>query len=124
MASTLPTRLLLQNLTHYLAGLVLLLKGITKLAYYPEHRFYVLAFLLAGCIIVCGTFFHHTLEKRFRYITALFHLIEAGALFLLGYLYAHEGKQYLPYPIYAAAVMFFIAAMLGIIRHRSSLPHV
>ena len=123
MALPLRTRLFLQNLTHYLAGLVLLLKGITKLAYYPEHRFYVLAFILAGSIITIGTFFHHALEKRFRYITSFFHLIEAGALFLLGYLYAHEGKQYLPYPIYGAAVMFFMAAILGIIRQRPSLPH-
>jgi hypothetical protein len=98
----------LREVQHLLAGAVLALKAVAKF----EDGAFAAAGLLAGFAALILIYF---LLARFGRGTwarfaVLVHACEAAALCLLTYYYVEEGKTYLPYATFAAALGYFAAA--------------
>lgn len=105
----------LAQVVHWITVFVVVLKGMTKL----EHGAGYAAFLfLAATLIALGTMFHHRLERRFPYFNVFFFLIEAAVLFLVAWLYQHDGAKALHYVVYISAALYGVAAIVFVIRRR------
>jgi predicted MFS family arabinose efflux permease len=111
----------LENMTHYLTALVIIMKGLDKLGV-PGKTWVSVIFLLMGILIVLGTIFHHKAEKLLRHFKAYVFAFEAIAMAVVGYLYLKDGKQFIQYVCFAASIMFVIALVVYF-RRRKKLVH-
>lgn len=107
------TGLKLEKLAHYLAGVVILLKGVDKAEHFGEHPFITLFFFVMGFFILFATAKHHYFEKRFKDFKVLMHLCEAITLAVVTWYYFHEGKKYLPYAYLAVTILYFVLAIVA-----------
>lgn len=93
----------LQRLAHVLAAVVILLHG-----YGDVEKGHAMGWLyiVIGLAALALGLAHHRLKGRFARIDAVFHLIEAIMAELIGVSYLHEGKTYLPWASFAAALPY------------------
>ena len=102
----------LQKFVHFLTAFVIVLKGIAKLEH-PHGYWPIIIFLFAsGIYIAAIAILHDRLHHHERYLTASVYAIEAIALGLTAWLYAGEGKRYLPWVLAVAAVLFVVAIVV------------
>ena len=104
---------------HYLTAFVILMKGLDKLES-PEKTGYAFIFILIAVLIILGTIFHHRFEKILKHFKVYAWIFEAIVMSIVGYLYLKEGKQLIQYVCFGASVMFIVAAIVYIIKQRSS----
>jgi hypothetical protein len=119
MSSTTKTKklVLLENMTHYLTAMVVILKGFDKINI-PGKLWYGVLFLGIGILIIGGTLFHHKAEKLLKHFKAYVLIFEAIVMTTVGYLYWKEGKQLIQYVCFAAAAMFVVALVIYIRKKR------
>lgn len=103
----------LENMTHYLTALVIILKGLDKIET-PGKLWVSIVFLTLGVLIVLGTIFHHKAEKLLKHFKAYVFAFEAIVMAIVGYLYMKDGKQMIQYVCFAAALMFLVALIVYI----------
>lgn len=101
----------LDNIAHYLAALVVILKGLDKIDV-PGKTGVAVIFLLIGILIILGTVFHHKAQKLLKHFKAYIFSFEAIVMTIVGYLYVKEGKQLIQYVCFAAAIMFVVALIV------------
>jgi hypothetical protein len=104
---------------HYLTAFVILMKGLDKLDN-PEKTGYAIIFISIAVLITLGTIFHHRFEKMLKHFKVFAWIFEAIVMAIVGYLYLKEGKQLIQYVCFGAAFMFIVAAIVYIIKQRSS----
>jgi uncharacterized membrane protein len=102
----------LQGLAHYLAGFVILLKGVDKAEHFSEHPFITIFFFIMGAFIIFATAKHHYFEKRFNDFKVLMFLCEGITLSIVTYYYFSEGKKALPYAYLLATILYFVMALV------------
>lgn len=102
----------MQGLAHYLAGLVIILKGVDKAAHFQEHPIITIFFFVMGAFIIFATAKHHYFEKRFKDFKVLMFLCEGIVLSIVTWYYFSEGKKALPFAYLFATVMYFIMAVV------------
>lgn len=90
------TNAILENLVHYLVGLTLALKGIDLAGNFDDHPFTVVFLCADSAFIILGTAFRQYMEGKIRNFTALFHIIGAISLILIGFVLLEQGSR-LPY---------------------------
>lgn len=97
-------------LHHVASGGVLVLKGLDKL----EHGYlHVGAALFGlGVLLLAYFAFERFGQDRSRELAILVHACEGIAFLFVTYLYFAEAKTYLPWATLAAAIGFFIAALV------------
>jgi hypothetical protein len=105
--------MLLENMTHYLTAMVVILKGLDKLGM-PGKTWVSVIFLLMGTMIIAGTIFHHKAEKLLKHFKAYVFVFEAIVMGIVGYLYMKDGKQFIQYVCFAASIMFVVALVVYI----------
>lgn len=101
----------LETIGHYLTAFVVLLKGFDKLGV-PGKTAYAIILVAIGLIILTGTIFHHRFEKSPKHFKGVIFLLEALTMGIVGYLYAKDGKEFLPYVCYLASAIFVLAAVI------------
>lgn len=99
-----------QPLAHYLAGFVIIVKGIDKAEHFNEQLFITSFFFIIGLFIVFATFKHHYFEKRFKDFRVLMFLCEGVALSIVTWYYFSEGKKALPFAYLFATILYFVMA--------------
>lgn len=87
---------LLADLPGIALGFQILVKGYEKLPYFSHFPLHIGFLFLAGGFIIFGTLFHHRLEKRFKNVHALFHLIEGAVLIVSALILFEKGKIRIP----------------------------
>jgi predicted MFS family arabinose efflux permease len=97
-----------QGLAHYLAGLVIILKGVDKVEHFSEHPIITIFLFVMGFFIIFATAKHHYFEKRFKDFKVLMFLCEGITLSIVTYYYFREGKKALPFAYLFATIMYFI----------------
>src|SRR5688572_14459653 len=103
----------LENITHYLTALVVIMKGLDKIDV-PGKTGVAVVFLLIGLFIVLGTIFHHKAQKLLKHFKAYVFALEAIIMTIVGYLYLKDDKQMIQYVCFAAAIMFVVALVVYI----------
>ena len=111
-------RELLERITHYITAFVILMKGIDKVGT-PGKEWVGTLFIFFAVVVFAGTLFHHRFEKLLHHFKAYTFAVEAIVLAAVGVLYAKEGKALVQYVFFLAAVLYTIALIAYIIRHRS-----
>ena len=101
-----------ETLSHYLTGIIVLIKGYEKSEHFHEHPYIVIAFFLLGAFIIVATYFHHFFEKQVKEFRSLLHVTEFVVLCLVSYYYWQEGKKALPLAYLLAAIGNLIAAIV------------
>lgn len=105
----------MQKAVHWLTVFIVAIKGVAKLEAGGGKAAVLFA---AAAAIALGAIFHHALAHRFRYFDAFFYLIEAAVLFFVAWLHQNDGTTALHLVLYAAAVLYLIAAMVFITKRR------
>lgn len=108
-----------ESIAHYLAAFVIIMKGLDKIET-PGKLGYAIIFLLIGALIILGTIFHHKAEKVLHHFKAYVFIFESIVMSIVGYLYMKEGKQYIQYVCFAAAIMFLVATFIYIKKAKAS----
>ena len=116
-----PRRVILENMTHYLTALVIIIKGLDKIET-PGKLWVSIVFLTIGVLIVLGTIFHHKAEKLLKHFKAYVFAFEAVVMAIVGYLYMKDGKQMIQYVCFAASLMFLVALVVYI-KNRKRIQH-
>jgi FtsH-binding integral membrane protein len=98
---------------------VVILKGADKIVI-PEKFWFALFLLVVGTVILLATIFHHKAQKQLRHLTGIVSILEAMVMSVVGYLYLSDGKVYLPYVCFGAALMFLIAAVIYFTKHKNT----
>lgn len=95
----------LESFSHILTGAAIAMKGISKLEH-PETIWagLLLLFIAAGFILI--GLLHHRLQRA----RPLAYLGEALVMGIVGYVFLHEGKTYLPWISFGTSLVFFILA--------------
>ena len=117
------TGIKLEKLAHYLAGFVILLKGIDKAEHFREHPFITLFFLAMGLFIGFATYKHHYFEKKFKDFKVLLFLCEAIVLSVVTWYYFNEGKKALPFAYLSATILYYILAAVTFIKTKKVTAH-
>ena len=110
----------LQSVSHYLAGLVILLKGLSKLDIAASALAYV--FIITGAVVIIATVFHQRIHRHERVYLASLYLIEAVVMALVAWTFASEGKKGLPVVFGIAAFLFAVAFVVMLFARRKSVP--
>lgn len=109
----------LQSVAHYLAGLVILLKGVAKLDAAPSALAYF--FVITGAVVLIATVFHQRIHRYERFYLTSLYLVEAVVMGLVAWTFAAEGKKGLPIVFGLAAFLFAVAfVMILFARRRTS----
>lgn len=114
-------QIFLETMTHYLAAMVIIIKGLDKIGT-PGKLWVSILFLTLGVLIILGTIFHHKAEKLLKHFKAYVFVFEAVVMAVVGYLYVKEGKQMIQYVCFAASLMF-VVALIVYLRKRKSISH-
>ncbi|RRB11572.1 hypothetical protein [Larkinella knui] len=97
-------------IAHVLAGVVIILKGVTK--WEDHHAVLGSFFLLLGLLLVAASVWHHQLSRWIKNFDVLVFAIEALVLGLIAYLYYQEGKQGLPWVYGLTSVGYLILMVI------------
>lgn len=109
----------LQSVAHYLAGLVILLKGVAKLDAAPSALAYF--FVMTGAVVIIATGFHQRMHRYERLYLVSLYLVEAVVMALVAWTFASEGKKGLPI-VFGVAAFLFAVAFVVMLFGRRSLP--
>jgi hypothetical protein len=101
----------LQQVAHYIAGLVIVMKGVEKAEHFSDHPGKVIVLFLVGAIVLALVATHHRLERRFpkAHIPSLINLAESAAFLTAGLALLERGRSRISY------FFFFIALVYAII---------
>ena len=102
----------LERLTHYLFGLLVIVKGIEKSEHFGEHPLLCLSMFIIGGFILFANFRHHLFEKYFKDFHVILFLCEGLVLLGVSYYYFSEGRKGLPYAYLVGAVFYMAAAVV------------
>lgn len=97
----------LTNLSHYLIGFTILMKGLSKLEHHPDQIIKILFIFFAGIFIILGAAFHQKIENKVKNFTALFHIAEGSALVFIGLIYLEEGSARVSYFLFFIGIVYF-----------------
>jgi peptidoglycan/LPS O-acetylase OafA/YrhL len=97
----------LTNLSHYLIGFAILVKGYAKLENHPDQISKILFIFFAGIFIIFGAAFHSRIEKKIKNFTALFYIAEGAALISIGFIYMEEGSARVSYFLFFIGIVYF-----------------
>jgi predicted MFS family arabinose efflux permease len=112
----------LENMTHYLTAFVIIIKGLDKVAV-PGKTWIGVLLLVFGVFIILGTIFHHKLHQALKHFKALVFAIEAVVMSIVGYLYVKDGKQFIQYVCFGAAIMFAVALIVYLSKAKVKSAH-
>ncbi len=94
---------------HVLLGCLLTLKGIDKIAHHP----FIGGVILCFGLILIGYFIYIIRRKSVnKTLSLMAHTFEGMAILLITYVLLQEGKTYLPYVTFAAAIGCFVAVVV------------
>ncbi len=102
----------LERFTHYLFGMLVIVKGVEKSDHFSDHPFICLSLFVIGGFILFANFRHHFFEKYFKDFHVILFLCEGLVLLGVSYYYFSEGRKGLPYAYLAGAVCYFVAAFV------------
>ena len=102
----------LERLTHFLFGLLVIVKGIEKSEHFNEHPWLCLSLFVIGGFILVANFRHHLFEKYFKDFHVILFLCEALVLLGVSYYYFSEGRRGLPYAYLVGALCYMVAAFV------------
>ena len=103
----------LEKFSHYLAGTLIILKGIEKSEHFDKHPFICIFLFLIGGFIIFANFRHHYFEKHFKEFKIVLFFCEGMVLAVISYYYFAEGKKYIHFFYALGAVMYLIAAIVS-----------
>jgi hypothetical protein len=109
----------LETMVHYMTAFIVILKGIDKVTI-PGKAVYGIIFLAIGVLILLGTIFHHRAGKYLKHLKPMVFILEAIVIGLVGYLFLKEGKNYLQYLCFFAALMFVVATIVYLVKNKNS----
>jgi hypothetical protein len=107
---------------HYLTAFVVFMKGIDKIET-PGKTVFGLIFIAIALLIVFGTIFHHRFERLLKYFKTYTFIFEAIVWSIMGYLYLKEGRNYIQYACFFAAIGYFIVGLFFIRKTKSLTTH-
>jgi len=106
---------ILTKVAHFLTAFTVFTKGLAKLEH-PHGYELIIGFLFASAaFIVAITIFHERLHRHVKLLDASVYAIECVIMSIVTWLYASEGKHFLPYVTGAAAAMFAIALVVRLL---------
>lgn len=98
------------TIAHVATGIVLSLKGYIKIT---DHHALVGSIILCFGLAIIGYVVYEKRQKiHSRHLVVAVHLFEGLALLFTTYVYINEGKTYIQYLTFAAAIGFFTGAFL------------
>lgn len=100
------------SLAHYLAGIVIILKGVDKAEHFKEHPFITAFFFIMGFFILFANYKHHYFENKFKDFRVMMFLCEGIVLSIVTWYYFSEGKKALPIAYLFATFLYFIMAIV------------
>lgn len=101
-----------EALSHYLTGLIVIVKGFDKSEHYHEHPVITILLFALGIFIIAATYFHHFFEKHVKDFRILMHFCEFVVVALIAVYYFSLGKKALPFCYSAAALGHLVAAYM------------
>ena len=102
----------LEKFAHYLAGAVIIMKGIDKAEHFGAHPFVTIFLFLMGGFIIFANFKHHFFEKHFKEFKSVLFFCEGVVLCVISYYYFEEGKKIIPFFYLAAAITYLIVSVI------------
>jgi hypothetical protein len=102
---------ILEMIGHLCVGLSILMKGISKFDH-PGNEMMASLFILAGVVVISGSFLHKRLEPVIGNFKLYIFVIESLVLGVLGYTYMIGGSRLMFYFYYLASALFIVAAMI------------
>lgn len=113
-----------QTISHYLTGVIVLIKGYEKSEHFLDHPVVVVVLFMLGAFIIAATYFHHYLEKKVTEFKSLLLFTEFVVLTIVSYYYWQEGKKALPVAYFIAAIGYLIAGIIFYTRKIKSVQSV
>jgi hypothetical protein len=102
----------LERLAHYLAGGIIIIKGIDKADHFDQHPLVCLFLFFMGAFIIFANYKHHYFEGIFKEFKAFLFFSEGLVLAVISYYYFAEGKKALPYAYALTAVAYIIFSIV------------
>ena len=102
---------ILEMIGHLCVGLSILMKGVDKFEH-PGKELMASLLILAGVVVVAGSFLHKKLEPVIGNFKLYIFGIESLVLAILGYTYMIGGSRLMFYFYYLASALFIVAAMI------------
>lgn len=94
--------------THYITALVMLLKGLTKIDYWPAYSAFVILSFVAAALILGITVFHHWLSHRIRHLNVFLYVTEAIVIGSIAYITL--STSWVQAAIFALASLLFLVS--------------
>jgi hypothetical protein len=104
----------LQTFGHFLTGLVILLKGISKLEHAEGHIGSIAFFFAAAVYVFAATALHRRFHRHEAQLQASIYLIESAVLGIIAWMYVEQGKRWLQYPAAFASAAFLLAPVIAL----------
>jgi FtsH-binding integral membrane protein len=102
----------LERMAHYLAGVIIIIKGVDKADHFNAHPFVCLFLFFMGAFIIFANFRHHYFEAKFAEFKSVLFFCEGLVLGVISYYYFAEGKKALPYAYALTAIAYLIFAVV------------
>ncbi len=102
----------MEKFSHYLAGALIILKGIDKTEHFSKHPFICIFLFLIGGFIIFANFRHHYFEKQFKEFKSVLFFCEGMVLAVISYYYFAEGKKYIHFFYALAAIIYIIISII------------
>jgi len=102
----------LEKFSHYLAGALIILKGIDKAEHFNKHPVICILLFLIGGFIIFANFRHSYFEKHFKEFKSVLFFCEGVVLAMISYYYFDEGKKYIHFFYALAAVIYIIVSIV------------
>ena len=107
-----PFRERLRAVGHFMTGLAILMKGISKLDHGSHDLPFTVLFLAAGLGVIVMTALHQRRAISGPRFEVLLYAVESLVSFVLAWYFFHEGKTYLPYAALVPAAVFAVLAVV------------
>jgi hypothetical protein len=101
-----------ERLAHYLAGVIIILKGVEKAEHFSQHPVVCMFLFFMGAFIIFANFRHHYFETKFREFKSVLFFCEGLVLGVISYYYFAEGKKALPYAYAVTAIAYLIYSIV------------
>ena len=118
--TTTPKSMRVLQLSHYMIGLTILMKGYAKLEHTHGRLGEVIPIFAAGVFIILGAALHHKLDKRIKNFAATFHIAEGIALFFVGAVFSREGGSQLQYFYFFIGIVYMVIGILFLFSDRDN----
>jgi hypothetical protein len=105
-----------KKFSHYVIGFAIFMEGISEAEDFARDWPYVILFCAIGMVIWIFTFYEEKIEQKWVSVPVLINILESVVLFIMGMIYIHEGKHWLPYIIFLAAAASLTAGIIRCIR--------